>query len=275
MKRTRQGLNLVVAIAAAGIFCCAAWAGTQAPAANAQTPAAAAPAQTAASAGQAAAPALPTDLAGIWQGTLPPPPNGQSGTRIVVKVTKAADGSYKATLYNADHPGPPLVFNTATLESAQVKFATPMMSVEGTLSADGKTIDAKFGVGGPNPLAISLARTAPDAAWPLPEPMKRMAADAMPKFDVVTVKPTPPGRPGKNIGFDGSRFRFRGANLDDIIALGYGLHTKQMKEVRRGGNLRCDLRRCRSTTERGNLKSIVAQSLHRPAPGRKVLQVRQ
>jgi uncharacterized protein (TIGR03435 family) len=114
------------------------------------------------------------------------------------------------------------------LQGAQVKFSTPMVTVEGTMSPDGKTIDAKFAGGAPNPLAVSFARTAPDAAWALPEPIKQMAADAKPKFDVVTVKPTPPGRPGKNIGFDGSRFLFRGANLDDMIALGYGLHTKQI-----------------------------------------------
>jgi uncharacterized protein (TIGR03435 family) len=146
----------------------------------------------------------------------------------VIKVTKDAGGTYHASLFNADRGNPPLVFNSATVQGSDVKFATPMMTVEGTLSADGKTIDAKWGMGGPNPIAISFARTAPDAAWPLPEPIKQMAPDAKPVFDVVTVKPTPPGRTGKNIGFDGHHFLFRGANLDDMIALGYGMHTKQI-----------------------------------------------
>ena len=192
---------------------------------------AAAPAatQSAAAAAQSApAPAASaTDIVGIWQGTLMPP-NAQRGQRVVIKVTKDAGGAFHAGLYNADRPSPPLIFNTATLQGSDVKFATPMLTIEGTLSADGKTIEAKFGGGGPNPIAISFARTAPDAAWPIPEPMKQMAVDAKPVFDVVTVKPTPPGRPGKNIGFDGPRFFFRGANLNDIIALGYGLHAKQI-----------------------------------------------
>ncbi|MGB8845509.1 MAG: TIGR03435 family protein, partial [Terracidiphilus sp.] len=172
-------------------------------------------------------PASPTDLAGIWQGTLTPP-NAPKGQRVVIKVTKDAAGTYHAALYNADRGTPPLTFNSATVQGMDVKFTTPMMSIEGTLSADGKTIDAKWGIGGPNPLAISFARTAPDAAWPIPEPLKPMAADAKPVFDVVTVKPTPPGRPGKTIGFNGNHFLFRGANLNDMIALGYGLHTKQI-----------------------------------------------
>ncbi len=202
---------------------------------RAQAPAAAPSGQTATPSGQAAAPAataqpstpaLPTDLAGIWQGTLTQP-NGKA-VRIVIKVTKDAAGAYHASLYSADKGSPPLAFNSATVQGTDVKFTTPMMSIQGTLSADGKTIDAKFGMGSPNPMAITLARTEPDAAWAIPEAPKQMAPDAKPVFDVVTVKPVPPGRGGKNIGFDGHHFIFRGANLDDMIALGYGMHTKQI-----------------------------------------------
>jgi uncharacterized protein (TIGR03435 family) len=164
---------------------------------------------------------------GIWQGTLTQP-NAGKGQRIVIKVTKDAAGTYHASMYNADRGSPPLAFNSATVQGTEVKFTTPALTVEGTLSGDGKTIDAKFGIGSPNPLAISLTRTAPDAAWAIPEAPKQMAPDAKPVFDVVTVKPSPPGRPGKNIGFDGHHFLFRGANLNDMIALGYGLHTKQI-----------------------------------------------
>jgi uncharacterized protein (TIGR03435 family) len=155
------------------------------------------------------------------------PPNAQKGQRVVIKVTKDASGTYAASLFNADHGGPPLKFNTVTVQGADVKFTTPMITVQGTLSADGKTIAGNWNAG-PNAVPVSFARTAPDAAWPLPEPIKPMAADAKPGFDVVTVKPSPPGRGGKGIGFDGSHFRLINANLNDMIALGYGLHTKQI-----------------------------------------------
>jgi uncharacterized protein (TIGR03435 family) len=226
-RNTRSGWEMLSSLAGCAALAVALTMACQANRVAAQSPAPAV--QTPApAAAQSSVLASPTDITGIWQGTLMPP-NATKGQRIVIQVTKDSTGNYAASLFNADHGGPPLKFNTVTMQGADVKFTTPMITVEGTLSADGKTIDAKFGMGGsPNPLATSLARTAPDAAWPIPEAPKPMAADAKPVFDVVTVKPVPPGRPGKNIGFDGHHFIFRGANLNDMIALGYGLHTKQI-----------------------------------------------
>jgi len=187
-----------------------------APAAQSAPPAATAPAP----------PPSPMDIAGIWQATLTPP-NGQKGTRIVMKVTKDAGGSYAASLYNADQGSPPLKFATVTMQGADVKFATPMITIQGQLSTDGKTLDGNWNAG-PNSIPISFARTAPDAAWPIPEPAKAMAADADPGFDALTVKPSPPGRPGKNFGMNGTHFRTVNSNLNDLIAFAYGLHAKQI-----------------------------------------------
>jgi uncharacterized protein (TIGR03435 family) len=172
-------------------------------------------------------PTSPTDLAGTWQGTLTPP-NGGKGQRIVIKVTKDASGTYSASLYNADRGNPPLKFATVTMQGADVKFTTPMVTVQGTMSADGKSIAGSFNGGAPTPVPVTFARATPDTEWPIPEAIKPMAADAKPGFDVVTVKPSPPGRQGKGIGFDGRHFRLMNANLNDMIALGYGLHTKQI-----------------------------------------------
>lgn len=222
MRSGWRKLSSLTACAALAIACAIA---SQANRSAAQAPAPAA--QTTAPAANSPAPSSPTDIAGIWQGTLTPP-NGGNGQRVVIKVTKDAAGAYRASAYNADRGTPPLAFNSATVQGTDVKFVSPVFTIEGTLSADGKTIDAKWGIGGPNPLAISLARTAPDAAWAIPEAPKQMPPDAKPVFDVVTVKPSPPGRGGKNIGFDGHHFLLRNANLNDMIALGYGLHAKQI-----------------------------------------------
>jgi hypothetical protein len=207
-----------------------------APSASAQAaPAAPAAAQSAApvppaaqtSAPATAPPASPTDLAGIWQGTLMPP-NAPKGVRFVIKVTKGADGSYKAALYNADQGQPPLTFSTVTLQGADVKLGNSMLSITGKMSPDGKTIDGNFNGGGPNPLPLALARTDPDAAWPIPEPVKPMAADANPGFDVVTVKPSKPGQQGKLFTLRGTHFVTLNTNLNDLLALAYGVHAKQI-----------------------------------------------
>jgi len=169
----------------------------------------------------------PTDLAGIWQGTLIPP-NQPKGTRFVVKISATDGGAYKASLFNADQGQPPLAFSTVTLTGTDVKLASSVLTITGKISADGKTIDGSFGGGGPNPLPISLARTEPDAAWPIPEPPKPMAADANPGFDVATVKPAQPGARGKNFGFRGNQFIARNMDMNDLIAFAYGLHSKQI-----------------------------------------------
>jgi uncharacterized protein (TIGR03435 family) len=197
--------------------CASAWAGPQASSSPAGQNAPAA-------ASSAAVPA--TDIAGIWQGTLTPP-NAQHGTRFVIKITKDSAG-YKAALYNADQGQPPLTFNTVTFEGTDIKLANSMLTVTGKLSPDGKTVDCIFNGFGPNPLPVSFARTDPDAAWPIPEPIRPMAADANPGFEVVTIKLSQPGRPGKRLGFNGTHFRAINLNVNDLIAIAYGMHTKQI-----------------------------------------------
>jgi uncharacterized protein (TIGR03435 family) len=177
---------------------------------------------------QLSPPASPTDLAGIWQGTLTPP-NAPKGTRLVVKITKAADGSYKAALYNADQGSPPLIFTTVTVQGTDVKMVSTNLSITGKLSADGKTIDGNFGGGGPNPLPISLARTMPDAAWPIPEPLKPMAADANPSFEVATIKPNNSGATQMQaLVIQGRKFLTRASSVEDLLSFAYNLQSKQI-----------------------------------------------
>lgn len=234
MKKTRQFLRglrggVRISCATMAIFAaCSLLLAITASDLSAQAPAAAPAAQTPAPAATTPAPpASSIDLVGIWQGTLMPP-NAPKGVRFVIKVTKAEDGSYKASLFNADQGMSPIAFTKVTVQGADVKFDSSMIPISGKMSADGKTIDANFGAGGPNPIAVSFARTSPDAAWPIPEPIKPMAADANPGFDVVTIKPSDPGRPGKLFTLRGTHFVTINTNLNDLIALAYGLHAKQI-----------------------------------------------
>ncbi|MGD0478882.1 MAG: TIGR03435 family protein [Terracidiphilus sp.] len=176
---------------------------------------------------QLSAPASPTDIVGIWQGTLMPP-NAPKGVRFVIKVTKGGDGSYKGALYNADQGSPPLTFTTVTLQGTDVKMVSAMLSITGKMSADGKTIDGSFG-GGPNPLPISLARTTPDAAWPIPEAPKPMAADANPSFEVATIKPNNSGASQMQaLVIQGRKFLTRASSLDDLLSFAYNVQVKQI-----------------------------------------------
>ena len=214
-------MGLVRKIAAGVMVLCGMYTGAQAP-----SPAAAPAAATQIPA-QSSSALSSNDIAGIWQGTLTPP-NGGRPTRFVIKVTKGDGGSYKAALYNADQGQPPFAFSSITKDGANVKLANSIVTVTGTLSADGKTIDGSFNGFGPNPISVSFARTDPDAAWPIPEPVKPMAADAHPSLDVATIKPSQPGARGKGFGFNGTHFRTFNFDVNDMIAIGFGLHAKQI-----------------------------------------------
>ncbi len=186
-------------------------------------------AQSAVPAAQNAAPAAsPTDIAGIWQGTLHIA-QANRDLRTEIKITKDDKGGYKCVFYSIDQGGQPFPASKTTFENGTVTFAIDMIGgkFEGKMSADGKTITGTWAQG-PNSIALNLERTTPDAAWPIPEPIKPMAADADPGVEVATIKPSQPGTPGKGFGFNGTQFRTFHTNMNDLIAFAYGLHSKQI-----------------------------------------------
>ena len=191
---------------------------------------AAPPTPQSAPAAPAAIPASPTDIVGIWQGTLHIA-QANRDLRTEIKIAKAADGSYKLTFYSIDQGGQPIGATKTTFENGTLTFTIDMIGgkYEGKLSADGKTIAGTWRQGTDmEGLALNLERVTEDAAWPIPEPVKPMAADAHPKFDVVTVKPSKPGQQGKGFGFNGTHTRTFNTNVNDLIAVAYGLHAKQI-----------------------------------------------
>jgi uncharacterized protein (TIGR03435 family) len=196
----------------------------------AQAPASAAPATEP---GQEAAPATPaaasaTDIVGIWQGKLHIE-QANRDLRTEIKIAKADGGGYKTTFYSIDQGGQPIVASKTAFENGMLTFSIDFINgkYEGKMSPDGKTITGTW-TQGPNPLALVLERTNSDNAWPIPEPVKPMAADANPGFEVVTIKPSDPSRQGKGFGFNGTHFRTINTNLNDLIAFAYGLHSKQI-----------------------------------------------
>jgi uncharacterized protein (TIGR03435 family) len=196
-----------------------------APAAQTSAPATA-PAQTTPPA--TAPPASPTDIVGIWQGTLHIA-QANRDLRTEIKIAKAADSSYKLTFYSIDQGGQPFVADKTAFENGTLTFSMDAIGgkYEGKMSADGKTINGTW-TQGPNGLTLILERTTEDAAWPIPEPVKAMAPDAHPKFDVATIKPSQPNQPGKGFGFNGTHTRTFHTNVNDLIAVAYGMHSKQI-----------------------------------------------
>ncbi len=185
-----------------------------------------------AAATQPSTPASTTDIVGTWQGTLHIPKTDQHpqvDLRLVVKISKTDAGALKAVWYSIDQGAQSVPTATVSFQDGVLKFTVTVVdrSYQGKMSEDGKSIAGTW-MEGTMPIPLRLERTTPDTAWAIPEPPKPMAADADPTLEVATIKPSPPGRPGKLFSFQGSSFKTFNTNMNDLIALAYGLHAKQI-----------------------------------------------
>jgi uncharacterized protein (TIGR03435 family) len=176
---------------------------------------------------QAASPPANKGIADTWQGTL----HVGRDLRIVLKIAKADDGGYKTVLYSIDQGGNGIPAAKTTLDGTTLKIDVSAIggSYEGKLSGDGKTIGGTWTQGPPTPL--DLTRATPETEWTIPKPpppIPPMDANANPSFEVATIKPSPPNRPGKGFGFPAGHFTTRNTNMNDLIAFAYALHAKQI-----------------------------------------------
>jgi uncharacterized protein (TIGR03435 family) len=166
------------------------------------------------------------NITGNWQGTLQP---GQEKVRVVFKIALEND-KLKATLYTVDRPSPPFA-TTITRDGSTVKMTIPGINgnYEGKLSADGNSIAGTWTQGAPLPL--NLSRATPETAWEIPEPPPppvRMASNANPAFEVATIRPSDPARPGQIITLRGAEVITTNVTVHDLINLAYWLHPKQL-----------------------------------------------
>lgn len=166
------------------------------------------------------------NLAGTWQGTLEA---GPRKLRIVFKIA-LDDDKLKATLYSIDQPSPPIPASSITKDGSTIKITIGGLgNYEGKLSATGNEIAGTWTQGAPLPL--NLVRATPETAWAIPDPPKppvRMAANANPTFEVATIKPSDPNRPGKLFTVRGRDVVTINTTLNDLITMAYDVHVRQV-----------------------------------------------
>src|SRR6202522_4844201 len=156
------------------------------------------------------------NIADTWQGTL----HAGKDLRIVVKISNADGGGYKAVLYSIDQGGDPLPVTKITLEGTNLKMSFTAIggAYEGRLSSDGRTIAGNW-TQGPNPLPLSLTRATPETEWTIPPPTPKlppMDANADPSFEVATIKPSKPDDQRKAFIVHGRRFQIINQPLSAI-----------------------------------------------------------
>jgi uncharacterized protein (TIGR03435 family) len=170
------------------------------------------------------------DFTGTWQGPLVLPTGPQ--IRIVFKISAAGAGALSAVMYSIDQTPQPIA-GAVTVQGATITVSVAAMNgkFEGRLSADGKTIAGTLTQGVGPAVALNLAKATADTAWaipPAPAPMRPMAADANPSFEVATIKPSKPDALGFGIIFRNQQLATLNTTLTDLLAFAYGLHAKQI-----------------------------------------------
>jgi uncharacterized protein (TIGR03435 family) len=169
---------------------------------------------------------------GTWQGAVkfPQAPNGE--LRTVIKISTTPDDKLAAQFYSIDQNPTPLPANAVTANGSALKivFQSINATYEGKLSTDGNTITGTMMQGEARPL--NLTRATPATAWTIPEPPpppKMMDPNAKPEFEVATIKPSDPNRPGWGININRSgKFTTLNTTLADLIKFAYDLHPKQV-----------------------------------------------
>ena len=164
------------------------------------------------------------NAAGTWQGTL----RVGSDLRIVFVISNADGGELRAVMHSIDQPVPPLTAAVMSKGSTlRMTIAVLGATYEGNLSADGTTISGTFTQNGKS-FPLSLARATADTAWPLPAPPKPMAADAPMAFEVASIKPSIPDRPGRLFTVKGRQVITINTSANDLITFAYELHARQL-----------------------------------------------
>src|SRR5215469_11447264 len=169
---------------------------------------------------------------GTWQGALkvPQAPNGE--LRIILKISMSDAEKLQAQLFSIDQGGQPIAANSVTASGLNLKIAVNTLNgtYEGKIASDGNTIAGTWTQGAPLPL--TLTRATPETAWTIPEPPpppKMMDPKAKPEFEVATIKPSDPNRPGWGINVNGSGMLItHNTTLADLIKFAYDLHPKQV-----------------------------------------------
>jgi uncharacterized protein (TIGR03435 family) len=167
-------------------------------------------------------------LAGIWQGTL----DAGRPLRVVITITNGDAGALNGVFRSIDQSPQGVSLGALALEGATVKFAIPAVGAtyEGRLSADATSIAGMFTQGG-KPFALNLARATAETAWTIPAPpaaLRPMAADAVPTFEVATIKPSNPDQQGKVFTVRGREVLTINTSVRDLVAFAYSVHPRQI-----------------------------------------------
>jgi hypothetical protein len=109
------------------------------------------------------------DISGDWQGILHAVEGPQ---RIILKISVDGKGGLGAVMYDIDHASVGVPVTSITRAGSTVKYSVERgpahISYEGTLSADGASINGNW-TAGSGPRELDLVRATKETAWEIPD----------------------------------------------------------------------------------------------------------
>jgi len=104
--------------------------------------------------------AMSADFEGTWNGTIDA---GQAVLRVVVKLSRAADGSAAGSMISVDQGGQEIPMSTVTIQAKQLQFEMRAVggAFRGTLGANGEIVGTF--TQGPASLPVALKRASVEA----------------------------------------------------------------------------------------------------------------
>ncbi len=165
---------------------------------------------------------------GTWQGTL----HAQRDLRLVLKISKAQDGTLHSVFYSIDEGGQSIPAETTAVTGSVLTIKMDAMDGKfvGKLASDNTTITGEWPQG-ERSLPLILVRATADTAWNIPEPppkIQPMDPKADPSFEVATIKLSDPNSPGKGFGGPPGTFQTRNTTLNDLLMFAYQIQIKQI-----------------------------------------------
>ncbi len=170
------------------------------------------------------------DLTGTWQGVVKNP-DTKDELRTVIKVASSEGNPIKANFYSIDQTF--LVFPaTISLQAGAIKIEIPGIaaSYSAKLSPDRNSMTGTL-KGFSVPITWTMARVSSDKEWSIPKPpipLRPMAADANPAFDVAAIKPSAPDAKGRGTRIQGASVSTLNMTLLDLMTFAFDVHPHQI-----------------------------------------------
>jgi uncharacterized protein (TIGR03435 family) len=175
-------------------------------------------------------------IAGTWQGSLPIYVGGQGSAynngqpRVAFTIEKSADGAFRGEIAFIDR-GATTPLSSVTFAAPEASFAESGagFTFRGKLSADGKSIAGTWTQGNQSfPLTLKLATA--DTLWVRegPAPLKPMAADADPAYEVATIKPATADEQHPIFDLRTRRFNATGTSAKELIKIAWNVRGRQV-----------------------------------------------